>query len=257
MIHIDHYAYCSRLRDVAPGQKIAFTMSALALCLVLGNPYVSAAVTAVMALYCVRAGGVPALFFLKLMCLPGSFLLIGVATVLLGAYPSAEGLLAAWPVGGWWIGLSAGSLALASGLFLKALGSVSCLYGLSLTTPMVAVLAAVRRMGLPALLTDLMGLTYRFIFVLLDCAAAITTAQQARLGYAGVKAAYRSFGMMLMMVLVKALKQSDQLYTALESRGYQGELQVLEDEYRRSRSLRAASAAVPVMLVVVWLFSGR
>ncbi len=256
MIHIDHYAYCSRLREIAPEQKMLFSLGGLLLCLVLNSPWVSAAVIAVMSVYSIRAGGVPTAFFLRLLLLPGSFLILGTATILVGVYPTAQGLLAAWPVGGVWLGVSAQGLTLAFGLFLKALGATACLYGLSLTTPLVAVLSVLRRLGLPALITDLMGLIYRFVFVLLDSAGAIMTAQQARLGYAGAAAAYRSFGMMLTMLLVKALKHSDQVYTALEARGYQGELRVLEEEYRRSGALTAATVLLTAGLVLIGMAAG-
>lgn len=256
MIHIDHYAYCSRLRGISPEQKMIFTLGGLLLCLGLSSPWVSLAVVTVMAVFSIRASGVPLRFFFRLLLLPGSFLLLGVATVLVGLYPSPEGLLAGWHLGSAWVGVSPQGLAQASGLFVKALGATSCLYGLSLTTPLVAVLSVLRRLGLPVLITDLMGLIYRFVFVLLDSAAAIMTAQQARLGYAGAAAAYRSFGMMLTMLLVKALKHSDQVYTALEARGYQGELRVLEEDYRHSGALTAATVLLWAGLVLIRIATG-
>lgn len=60
---------------------------------------------------------------------------------------------------------------------------------------------------------------------------------------------------MLTMLLVRALKRSDDLYTALESRGYSGELTVLEEDYIHSRSLTVATVLVNLMLIAVWVLT--
>lgn len=255
MIHIDHYAYLSRLKNIDPGQKLLFTMGALLLCILFNTPWVSVSVLIIMAVFTVRFGGIPWSFFQRLMLLPVSFLIIGVLTILINLHKAPEGLLLAMPLGGQWLGISSASLALAGNLFLKALGATACLYALSLTTPMVALLSSLRRLGLPVLITDLMSLIYRFIFVLLETSAAIMTAQHARLGYGSAGAAYHSFGTMLTMLLVRALKRSDELYTALESRGYQGELAVLEEEYTRSNGFTAATVLFHGLLAGLWLLT--
>lgn len=252
MIHIDRYAYLSKLKSVDPRQKMAFALTTLLTCIVLNNPWVSAVVILAMMGYTVQKGGVPLSFFIKLMLLPITFLMIGILSILINLYGTPEGLLFALPVGEHWLGISPHSLSIAVNLFFKALGATACLYALSLTTPMVALLSALRKLGLPLLITDLMGLIYRFIFVLLDTSAAIMTAQHARLGYGSASTAYRSFGTMLTMLLVRALKRSDDLYTALESRGYQGDLTVLEENYTHSPSLTITTVLLNVALVGMW-----
>ena len=51
----------------------------------------------------------------------------------------------------------------------------SCLYFLALSTPMTDILNELRKLRIPALLLELMMLTYRFIFVLLEIASSILT----------------------------------------------------------------------------------
>lgn len=255
MIHIDHYAHLSKAKQIDPLSKITFTLLTLVNCLFLSNNWVSLTVIVIMAAYTVLKGGIPLGFFIRLLLLPGSFLVIGLVTLIVGIQPQSAGLLWAVPLGGSWLGISPGGVALAGIIFLKALGATACLYALSLTTPMVALLSAFRRMGLPSLFSDLMGLIYRFIFVLLDTAAAIMTAQHARLGYSSVRAGYSSFGTMLTMLLIRALKRSDDLYTALEARGYQGELAVLEDQYVKSPGLILSAALLNGFLGIIWLFT--
>lgn len=252
MIHIDHYAYLSKNKAVDPGQKMVFTLLTLGTCILLGNNWVSLLVILVMSGYTVLKGGIPLGFFVRLMLIPISFLMIGLITIAVNIQPEAQGLLWSVPVGSRWVGISPGGLTLAGALFMKALGATACLYALSLNTPMVAILSALHRLGLPVLIVDLMGLIYRFIFVLMETAATIMTAQHARLGYGSLRAGYQSFGTMLTMLLIRALKRSDDLYTALEARGYQGELSVLEEDYQKSPLLLWGTFLLNGLLVGLW-----
>ena len=52
---------------------------------------------------------------------------------------------------------------------------------------MTDILEVLRKMRLPALLIELMMLIYRFIFLLLETASAIMTAQESRLGKPGLQ----------------------------------------------------------------------
>src|SRR5690606_11646933 len=106
----------------------------------------------------VSGGGTPLRFYIKLLLLPVSFLIIGVSTVAVNISEQPESLLEAIPVAGIWIGVSNEGLQEAIKLFFKALAAVSCLYFLSLSTPMVDLLAALRRLRMPKLLVELMGL---------------------------------------------------------------------------------------------------
>ena len=120
-------------------------------------------------------------------------------------------------------------------MILTAMASISCLYVLSLNTPMTEILDVLKKLHVPAVLIELMLLTYRFIFILLEEARAVLTAQKARLGNRDVKTAVRSFGQMASVLFVRALKRSDALYHAMEARCYDGLLKVLGKKYAVSR----------------------
>ena len=110
-----------------------------------------------------------------------------------------------------------------------AFSSVACLYFLILTTPVTDLLAVLRRLHCPWLLLELMLLIYRAIFVLLDIAGAIQTAQNCRLGNRSFSSKLRCMGQMLSVLLVRSLKKSSLLYDAMESRLYDGRIRVLEE----------------------------
>ena len=249
MISIDKYAYQSKLRHIDPIQKVLFALLTLSVCVWANNELISVGVVLIMGCITAFAGGTPLRIFIRLLMVPVWFLLIGAITIAVGFSAEKEAFFAAIPIAGAWIGFSRTGLEEALRLFLKALGAVSCLYFLSLSTPMVAFLAALRRLRVPGLLVELMGLVYRFIFVLLDTANTIHTAQSCRLGYSEISGAYRSLGMMASAVFIRSYKRSEELYTALESRGYEGELNVLEDNYTRHWIGYALGAGINVILV--------
>lgn len=233
MLNIDGFAYSNKLRHVHPLEKFWFAFTTMFLCLGFSLPVISCIVILLMAFAIVRLAHIPVKVYFKLMSLPFSFLLIGVLTIAISITP--QGLGAGWlakiNIFGITAGLTYNGLITAGGLFLKSLGAVSCLYFLSLTTPAVEMVAVMRKLKFPALFIELTDLIYRFIFVMLATADDIYTSQSSRWGYASVKNSMKSLGQLTAALFVKALHRSQALFTALSSRGYTGQLNVLTPEY--------------------------
>lgn len=257
MIGIDKYAYASKLKKVDPMQKFVFAMLTLGVCLWANSIPVSVMVLFIMGWVTVRRGGTPFGFFIKMLLIPMTFLVIGVATIAVNASDTPAGFLLSIPVGKLFIGVSGTGIVYALQLFFKALGAVSCLYCLSLSTPMVDVLAVLRRLKVPGLMVELMSLIYRFIFVFLETADTMYTAQDSRLGYSTLANGYRSLGALASTLFIRAFKKSDDLYTALEARGYDGELNVLEVPFEKYWWGYAAALLVNVFLILAALWIRR
>lgn len=253
MMDIDRYAYLSRLKGTDPSQKLFFSALTLGVCLWSGSMAISVAILVLMGGLTVLKGGTPLRFFIRLLLVPMSFLLVGVLTIAVNFSGNQEMYLVGLPLAGAYLGITREGLREAAELFLKALGAVSCLYYLSLSTPMVDLLSALRRLKVPKLLVELMSLVYRFIFVLLETVHTILTSQNSRLGYSSLAAGYRSLGKLASSLFLRAYKRSDEIYTALEARGYEGELNVLEEPYERSWRGYAAALAVNIFLIAAAL----
>ncbi|OIQ60376.1 cobalt transport protein CbiQ [Moorella thermoacetica] len=228
MFNIDQYAYSNRLTQVHPGEKIAFALATLLIALVAPQPALPAIIVALMAGAAIGAAGIPARFYLQLFLIPFSFLIAGVAMIALTITNQPLAGLKGLTLLGWTLGVTPASLHLAGKIFFKSLGAVSCLYFLSLTTPMVDIMTVLKKLRVPALLVDLISLTYRFIFVLMATVNDIYTAQAARLGYASLRTSYHSLGQLVANLFIKTHRRSQELFTALTARGYEEELQVLD-----------------------------
>jgi cobalt/nickel transport system permease protein len=250
MINIDKYAYSSALKKKDPMEKLTFALTTLGVCLWAGSIPISITVLIIMTTATVKKGQTPFKFYLKLMLIPITFLIVGVVTIAVEISVSRESFIAALFIFDRYIGVSKTSLVTAAVIFFKALGSVACLYYLSLNTPMVALLSALRKMRCPKLIVELMSLIYRFIFVLMETAETMLTAQTSRLGYARLSSGYRSMGMLLSTLFIRAYKKSDELYTSLEARGYEGELNVLEESYERSFRSYLTIAGINIFLII-------
>lgn len=254
MLNIDRYSYLSRLRDKAPLGKLFFSCLTLAVCLFAGSLAVSILVLIVMGWCTVYLGGTPLRVFLGLMAVPAAFLTIGTFSVAIDFSAVRNGLMLSVPFAGAYAGVTQHSLWTAFLLFWKSIGAASCMYYLSLTTPAAALLTALYGLGIPSIAVELMGLIYRFIFILLETAGKMLTAQSSRLGYSGIAASYRSLAMLASSLFINSFRRSDELYTALEARGYEGKLNVLEDEYETSWKDFVPAVLVNLILIAMNTF---
>lgn len=103
--------------------------------------------------------------------------------------------------------------------------SLAALVWLTAVTPLPTLLSGLRRLGCPQTLTALMGLTYRYLFLLQEEAGRLMVARRARLvGSPGLLFQARTAGSMVGSLFVRSLDRSERLYAAMRSRGYQGTL---------------------------------
>lgn len=256
MLQTDYYAYSNRLSGVHPGEKAAFSMSAMIICLALSSPAVSLAVILVMSGMVIVRAGVPWRPYLKLLAVPTVFLAGGCAAVALSFAGGPEGYLFGISLGGVWAGVRPADLDLAEMLFLKSMAAASCLFFLSLTTPVVDLVRSLRKMGVPALFLDLVTLVYRFIFVLADSADRIYTSQASRLGYRNLGTGYSSAGKLAASLFIMAYRRSQLLFTALSARCYTGDLRVLERERLVSAKNISGIIIFDIILVAMALMDG-
>ncbi len=257
MFKIDQYAYTSKLRHVHPGEKFAFAMLTMGICLAASSMLVPVLVTGLTAAAIIRGARIPARFYFRLLLLPLGFLVAGLLAVTLTISREPDPAVYGLVIWGITLGVTIPGLYHAGLLFTKSLGAVSCLYFLSLTTPMVEIISVLRRLKVPALLIELMGLVYRFIFVIMETAGSMYISQTSRCGYASLKTSYRSLAQLVSNLFVRSCYRSQALFTALLARGYTGEIRMWEDPRPVSRKNLALIALVDFILLVLVLVSWR
>lgn len=227
---IDKCTYLSNLRLMDPVQKMILFLTTLGLCLVSKSILLYLLVVVLIGYLVVGVGGTPWGIYIKCFFIPFTFLLLSLITIVLEVGNEGSIFLYKIPLLSMYIGMTKEGIGQGLNLFFKVMASVTCLYGLSLSTPITDLLKGLKVLKCPDFLIELMALIYRFIFVLVEGVTIMRYAQESRLGYQHFKTGVRSFGVLLSSSLLQALKMSEQLYIALEARGYTGSLQVLNHE---------------------------
>lgn len=121
---------------------------------------------------------------------------------------------------------------------LKSWISVQMAVMLASTTPFPEILLAMRALRLPKLLVAIIGLMWRYLFVMVDEAVRMMRARQARSGEVGAAPGGRSSGGSVIWrarvtggmagsLFLRSLERSDRIYNAMLSRGYDGETRLL------------------------------
>ena len=228
MILLDKLAYSSPIRQRSPAVKTLFSVGSLLLCVGFRSPIPCLITLFVMAVCTLRFANLSFFRYLRLMTIPLAFLCLSCLAVLFFFSSSPQGIVSV-PVFSHFICISKSSFTHWYELILTAFSSVSCLYFLILTTPVTDLLTVLRQIHCPSLILELMLLIYRAIFILLDLADAIQTAQNCRLGNRTFRSKLSCMGQMLCVLLVRSLKKSSILYDAMESRLYDGTVRVLEE----------------------------
>ena len=146
------------------------------------------------------------------------------------------------PLGSWTLTASVEGLERFISIALKSWLSVQAAIVLAATTPFPDLLHAMRAVGIPRLLVAMFGLTWRYIFVLVDEALRLMRARAARSGVSSAIRPKRSrrehegggiiwraqvTGGMAGSLFLRGFDRSDRIYTAMLSRGYDGEVRLM------------------------------
>lgn len=246
---IDVAAWASPWRYRSPGDKVllagGLVVSALALPVWPGCPLV-AAVAVGLAL---GPGRVAPRVLARAARGALAFIVLGGAGIAITWQPGAAGILG--------LTVTRASAAAALATIAHALAGTAAVLLLATTTPMSDLLAWAGRRGVPEAVVDVAGLVYRLLFVLLDTAQSVRSAQTARLGYADRRAAMRSATALTAAVLTRAWARARRLEEGLAGRGLDGPLRVLADERPSSRAFVGATLGALAGVVTVSLLVAR
>ncbi|MEJ5314478.1 MULTISPECIES: cobalt ECF transporter T component CbiQ [Anaerolinea] len=193
-------------------------------------------------------GGWPFYIFLTAVLLSAEILSdLGIPFFFKRAALALPFVLAALPVlftqtGNVWVTLPFGLTITAPGVerfisvALKAWISVQAAILMASTTPFPEILLALRALRLPKVLVSIIGLMWRYLFVIVDETIRMMNARNARSGESpnpsykhGGSVFWRAkvTGGMAGNLFIRSIERSDRIYHAMLSRGYDGEIRHL------------------------------
>ncbi len=248
---MDFYAYQSGMKDWSGSYKVLSALLILILCILLNDIWVSLTVIVTVGMINVIGNRVPFMQYLELLKIPITFLILGCITIAFG--------ISLKPVGDYRISLhwfylyfTRADIIKAAELFLKAMGAVSAMYMMALSTPVSELISVLRKAHVPKVITELMNMIYRFIFILTDVQGRMKRSAVSRLGYVDFRTSCKSFGKIAGNLFVLSLKKADTYYDAMISRCYDGEIMFLEDEKKVTSVQIAGMAAYLLSLLLIW-----
>lgn len=152
-----------------------------------------------------------------------------------------------WPI-------SAQGIASASYLIARAETTATFSLLLILTTPWTHVLKSLRTFGAPVVLIVILGMTYRYIFVLLRTAHDMFESRRSRIvgrlpGREARKIAVNSAG----VLLSKTFQLSGEVYLAMQSRGFRGPVYILDQFHAKTADWIALTILMMVATIAIYL----
>lgn len=251
---IDYLAYHSKLNKYNASFKMVIAVLTLVICVVSADvytPLIAAVTMAAISLW----GGVGLREYLRLLLIPAGFIAAGTIAIAVGIsdVPAAHSVR----LFSLYFYISHTGVSHALRAATRALGAVSALYMLTLSTPMGELVSALKKIHIPGIVISLMYMIYRFIFILTDVCCGIKIAAESRLGYRDLKTSCRSFALSAASLLVISMKKADAYYDAMVSRGYDGELRFWEEDKPLKASHAVVGAVYIAFLFVISVVLGR
>lgn len=246
IIHsLDYYAQKSKIKSKSAALKSLFCIGSLVLCVASSSSLYCWLIFFLMLLYSVGIGKTPIRYYLSCFQTPLLFIALSGLTILFDLNIAPNDYWS-YALLGRYLSISLHNQQRAWLLLSRAMGAVSCLYAYSLSTPLSDIIKLMRSIKCPDIVIELMYLSYRYIFALLNIYRAMNDASNARFGNWNLKSRYRSFLYSVQNLLFLSFQRARSGFDAMEARCYDGKLQFFSE--------RSAICAKDIGLVVGYLF---
>ncbi len=254
---LDNLSYNNRLRHLPPEHKLGFALVGLAIALI-AHPLVQIAIALWMSVWIVGYARIPVKVYGQMLGLAIGFWVTSIpALIISGVAVSARATIQAdalsgLTVGSYYFYLSAQGLIQAGLIFFRTISTVSCLYFVLFTTPFTELLQVLRRLGCPVVLTELLLLMYRFIFIFLSTARELWIAQQSRNGYCTSQRWIYSLSLLIGQLFQKTMQHYQQLVLSTAARGFNGSFRVWSSQNYHPNQRYAIEASLGCLALTVW-----
>lgn len=248
---IDSYAYTNALAKTSPTTKITFAASMLVLSVLSPSPVIPITVFLISLILIVLIAQIPGRFYFDLFIYPVIFAAISCFFIALFFGNGTPLFQINAPWFNWTIYNNGVTMAFTT--FFRVAGAVSAMFFLVLTTSMTDLFISLRKIHIPKVLIEISLLIYRYIFVFMEVASKMNTAQKLRLGQTGWFRRIRSTSLLVGNLFIRAMEQGERTFVAMSARGYDGNIRVLEDQPRASKAVLAGILVLDVMLALIAL----
>ncbi len=252
---LDGLAYGNRLRSLPPRQKLYFALVLLVIATFAHAP-VHLVIGLWLLTWTVVYAGIPWRFYLGMILGVMSFLLTSLLAIIFNfATVASFDSLWSWSLWGGQLYLSTSSVQQAIEIFSRSLASTAALFFIILTVPFAELAVVLEQTRLPPILTELLLLCYRFIFLLAEVAQNIAVAQQSRGGYRTRRLALSSVSLLIRQLIQRTAQRYQQMALGIKARGFNQEFRFWQSQpYKFSWRYAGESIAGCMLLVIGEMF---
>lgn len=223
---IDEYAYSSGLKNINSCLKVMFTFIFIITTISSDNWITPIFSILSCGIITIKFGKISFLNYISLFSIPVVFMIMSCAAIALSVDLN-NGLT---------IAFHHNDIVHAFIIAAKALGAVSIMYMLSLSTPMEEIITVLGKLRIPDLICELMRLIYRYIFILADSHIKMKNSAISRLGYTGYRRSLKTFGLICSNMLATSFHRASDYYNAVESRSCNENIKFLSNDYPLKKS---------------------
>jgi cobalt/nickel transport system permease protein len=135
---------------------------------------------------------------------------------------------------------------------MRVAASVSAIVLLFITTPQQVLFKSLRTVGVPKIYVLTLEMAYRYIFLLMDLVREMYVAKKARtIRSRSMFEEQKWVGGRMGYTLIRSIDLSEKVHMAMTSRGFNGDVKVLQQFKMQRRDYVAISAALSLCLVLV------
>jgi cobalt/nickel transport system permease protein len=250
---IDRYAYTNALSKSSPTTKLLLSLSLLLLSVMSPSPVVPITVFIASTILILGFAKIPYRFYLHLLWYP--IIIAAVSCIIIALFFGyQEPLTEVNLLGLRWVIFRDG-ITMGFNTFFRVAGAISTQFLLVLTTPMTSILLILKKAHVPKVLIETSLLIYRYIFVFIEVMETMHIAQELRLGYSNWLKKIKSTSLLIGNLFIRTLEQGERTFTAMNARGYDGTIRVLEDLPKPSKTALAGIAFVVAALAIAAYFT--
>jgi len=243
MFEIDQMAYSSPLRRWSPAGKLLLTLALLIGSIMAPGPAVPLLVLAIGLVLLNASCGFKLPDIVHMACMDGVLILaVTVAAILLW---TPGHLMGQWNTPWFSLSVTHEALNLAILLFVRVAAGFTVLLAFSTSTPVPHLFQALRSLGLPAFLAELVVLVYRYSFMILEQMGQMYTAAECRMGFCTLRQSLRTTGQLAAELFGRSMDFAERAQAALYSRNFMGEF----TPFRAPAPLTAGWAGASVLVL--------
>lgn len=252
-LFLEEYAYSNALKNSSARLKVLFVLSNLILGVFSTSPIAPFIIFSTMVFLTIFMARIPARDYFMWFSMPLFFtipLFLAMIFFFAGIEPWMQFNLLDYKLTMYKDSLNLGLL-----MVSRVLSGTSCLLFLAFTTPMNKLSSVLKLLKVPDIIIELSMLIYRYIFVVLEETTRMELSQRTRLGYTTFKKSLNSLSLLVTNVFIRAMNRGEKLHVAMESRCYDGKIELLEEDSIHKLSMIALITFEGLIFMVMYLTS--